>query len=339
MKTHLSLIYITLLVLGPVRQLAYAAPLDDLDAFKAISAKSMRANLRFLASDDMKGRDTPSPELDLAADWIASEFEKAGLQPGNKDSYFQVATFRDKPVRNVIGLLPGSDPTLKSTYLLVTCHYDHVGVRGTEGDTIFNGANDNGSGTVSVVELAHAFGAMKTRPKRSIVFMTFWGEEKGLQGSRYYGQNPVFPLASTVGMVNLEQLGRTDDDQGSQIARFAMTGYDFTDIPSTFARAGKVAGIQVDSRPQGDPYFMASDNAALAAVGIPAHTISVSYSFPDYHKASDHWDKIDYENMAKVVKAVGLGVLNLANSSKAPIWNASNPKTKRYIDAQKKLKG
>jgi hypothetical protein len=84
---------------------------------------------------------------------------------------------------------------------------------------------------------------------------------------------------------------------------------------------------------------MASDNAALAAVGIPAHTISVSYSFPDYHRASEHWDKIDYENMAKVVKAVGLGVLNLANSSKAPIWNASNPKTKRYIDAQKKLKG
>jgi acetylornithine deacetylase/succinyl-diaminopimelate desuccinylase-like protein len=175
------LIYITLLVLGPVRQLAYAAPLDDFDAFKGISAKSMRANLRFLASDDMKGRDTPSPELDLAADWIASEFEKAGLQPGNKDSYFQVATFRDKPVRNVIGLLPGSDPTLKSTYLLVTCHYDHVGVRGTEGDTIFNGANDNGSGTVSIVELAHAFGAMKTRPKRSIVFMTFWGEEKGFK--------------------------------------------------------------------------------------------------------------------------------------------------------------
>lgn len=299
----------------------------------------MRANLRFFSSDEMRGRDTPSSELDIAANWIASEFEKAGLAPMGKDGYFQVTTFRDKPVKNVAGLLKGSDPTLGQTYLLVSGHYDHVGVRGTEGDTIYNGANDNGSSIVAMVEMAKAFSNLKVKPKRSIVFIAFWGEEKGLQGARYYAQNPMVPLAKTVGMVNMEQLGRTDDADGPQLGRFAMTGFDFTDMSKTFVDEAKKVGVQVDQRPQGDAYFMASDNAALAAAGIPAHTISVAYSFPDYHRAGDHWDKIDYDNMAKVTRAICVGVIALANSAKTPQWNEGNSKTKRYVDAWKKLKG
>lgn len=340
LKTRRSYIYIILALTIGVRHMALAqTPQADIALFDGISARSLRANLRFFSSDEMKGRDTPSPELDIAANWIAAEFEKAGLDGVAKDNYFQVATFREKPVRNVIGVLKGSDPTLAGTYLLVTGHYDHVGMRGTEGDTIYNGANDNGSSIVAMVELAKSFGAMKVKPKRTIVFIAFWGEEKGLQGARYYAQNPAFPLAKTVGMVNMEQLGRTDDDEGAQVSRFAMTGFDFTDIPKTIAASAKLAGVEVDSRPQGDPYFMASDNAALARVGIPAHTISVAYSFPDYHKVGDHWDKIDYENMAKITKAIGLGVRALANSTKAPSWNEANPKTKNYIEAWKKLGG
>src|SRR4029434_6334443 len=102
--------------------------------------------------------------------------------------------FRSK-VRNVIGLLRGSDPKLADTYILVTAHYDHLGIRANvEGDNIFNGANDDGSGTVSVMEIASALASMKRRPKRSIVFMTFYGEERGLVGSRYYGAHPIFPV-------------------------------------------------------------------------------------------------------------------------------------------------
>ncbi len=340
MKTHRYLIYITLVLALGVRHMALAQPVQsDLAPFDGISARSMRANLRFLASDEMKGRDTPSPELDIAANWIAAEFEKAGLEGVAKDDYFQTATFREKPVRNVIGVLKGSDPALADTYLLVTGHYDHIGVRGTEGDTIYNGANDNGSSIVAMVELAKSFGAMKVKPKRTLVFIAFWGEEKGLQGARHYAQNPPFPLAKTVGMVNMEQLGRTDDTDGPQVSRFAMTGFDFTDMPKTIAEAAKKAGVQVDSRPQGDPYFMASDNAALARVGIPAHTISVAYNFPEYHRVGDHWDKIDYENMAKITKAIGLGIQALANAAQGPVWNEANPKTKAYVDAWKKLHG
>src|SRR5262249_18763676 len=117
-----------------------------------------------------------------------------------------------KPViklRNVVGLLRGSDPALKDSYLIVSAHYDHIGVRPTgEGDRINNGANDDGSGTVSVIELASALAGLKQRPRRSIVFITWFGEEKGLVGSRYYGRHPLFPLEKTVAMVNLEQVGR-----------------------------------------------------------------------------------------------------------------------------------
>ncbi|HSI73678.1 MAG TPA: M28 family peptidase, partial [Fimbriimonas sp.] len=168
----------------------------------SISAQSLQGHLSFIASDLLEGRGTPSRGLDLAAEYIAAQFRRAGLQPAVNGSYFQETTIKARrdsdemtPVRNVIGLLPGSDPALKNTYVLVTAHYDHLGMKATgEGDRIYNGANDDGSGTVSVIELAGALA--KYKPKRSIVFMTFYGEERGLVGSRYYGSHPVFPLKS-----------------------------------------------------------------------------------------------------------------------------------------------
>jgi Zn-dependent M28 family amino/carboxypeptidase len=110
-----------------------------------------------------------------------------------------------KPVklRNVVGLLRGTDPVLKDTYVLVTAHYDHLGTGAPrcnpiDGDAICNGANDDGSGTVSVIELASALATLKERPKRSILFMAVFGEESGLLGSRYYGRHPIFPIEKTV---------------------------------------------------------------------------------------------------------------------------------------------
>jgi hypothetical protein len=141
-------------------------------AMDKISANSLRGHLSFLASDLLEGRGTPSRGLDLAAQYIAAQFLRAGLEPAGDDGYFQTADWiaprrNNNPeaaqpsntppvkVRNVIGLLRGSDPVLKDTYVLVTAHYDHLGIReNLEGDKIFNGANDDGSGTVSVIELA-----------------------------------------------------------------------------------------------------------------------------------------------------------------------------------------
>jgi Peptidase family M28 len=243
----------------------------------------------------------------------------------------------EKPIklRNVIGLLRGSDPVLKDTYLMVTAHYDHIGVRqGMDGDNIFNGANDDGSGTVSVMELASALARLKQRPKRSIVFMTFFGEEKGLLGSRYYGRHPVFPVDKTIADINLEQVGRTDSSEGPQLANATLTGFDYSDIGTILQAAGKATGITVYKHEQNsDSFFSRSDNQALADQGVPAHTLCTAFVYPDYHGVGDHWEKIDYANMAKVDRMVGLGLIMIANNPEAPKWNEANPKAARYVKA------
>ena len=182
----------------------------------------------------------------------------------------------------MVGLLRGADPALKDTYLIVTGHYDHLGMRdnGTP-DRIYNGANDDASGTASVIEIANAMGALP-RPKRSILFMTVFGEEKGDLGSKYYGAHPIFPLAKTVVDLNLEQLGRTDDLEGPRVGAFNMTGFDYTNLPAIFARATALTDIKaVKHDKTSDSYFRRSDNAAFADVGVPSTTISVAYDYDD----------------------------------------------------------
>lgn len=305
----------------------------------SISADSLKGHLSFIASDALEGRGTPSKGLDVAAEYIAAQFRRAGIQPAVGESYFQMATVRSRegetvPVKNVIGIIPGTDPKLKDTYVLVTAHYDHLGVKAQgEGDVIFNGANDNGSGTVSVIELASVLKSYK--PKRTLVFMTFYGEERGLLGARHYAANPVFPLAKTVAMVNLEQVGRTDDGEGPRINAVSMTGQDFSEVGTIFESAGKTLGMGVQKHPRNsDAFFGASDNAALANAGVPAHTVCTAFTFPDYHQVGDHWEKIDFSNMAKVNRLIALGVMTIADSAKDPQWNESNPKTERYRKAR-----
>ena len=266
---------------------------------------------------------------------------KPGVSSADVTLKLPAAVERPVRLRNVIGLLRGSDPALKDTYVLVTAHYDHLGVRpGNEGDNILNGANDDGSGTASVIELAAALATLKERPKRSLVFMAFFGEEKGLLGSRYYARHPAFPIERTVADVNLEQVGRTDSDEGAQLSRVSMTGFDFSDMGLIFKAAGEVTGVNFyKHEPNSDAFFGRSDNQALADRGVPSHTLCVAYVYPDYHGAGDHWDKIDYANMAKVGRSVALGLLMMADNPQAPKWNEANPKAARYVKAWKELHG
>ena len=243
-------------------------------------------------------------------------------------------------LHNVVGVMRGSDPALRDTYVLVTAHYDHLGVRGTgEGDHIYNGANDDGSGTASVIEVANALAALPTRPKRSIVFMTFFGEELGLVGSRYYGAHPTFPLSKTVADLNLEQLGRTDVDGGSSVGLVNVTGFDFSTLTDAVVKAGSETGLQVAKNAElNERFFAQSDNQALADAGVPAHTLSVGYMFPDYHQAGDEWQKIDYANLALVDRTVALAVYEVADSADAPQWK-DLPQTQRYIKARQESTG
>ena len=238
-------------------------------------------------------------------------------------------------------MLRGSDAVLKDTCVLLSAHHDHVGTRPElAGDTIFNGANDDGSGTVTVIELAAALTTLKQRPKRSIVFMTFFGEEKGMLGSRYYGRHPLFPVEKTVANINLEQVGRTDSSEGPQIANASITGFDYSDVGAILESAGKLTGIKVYKHEQNsDAFFGRSDNQALADQGVPAHTLCTAFVYPDYHGAGDHWDKIDYGNMEKVDRMVALALVMIANNPEAPKWNEANPKTAKYVKAWNSHRG
>jgi hypothetical protein len=476
---------------------------DTTAALNRISADSMRGHLSFIASDRLEGRDTPSRGLDIAAEYIAAQFRRAGLEPVGDDGYFQTAPFvlteldpssfqltvrfngqevqaaanqvsfnyrptlnwnsestpivkvafgdtaalsaltvaqtegkviftevpdprvadraqtpavtdflsrlamlkpamiasinrssptgtgggpvvlaeqgatgapgliraitvhapavvtlfdalplgvttatvstrargieRPVPLRNVVGVLRGADPVLSNSYVFLTAHYDHVGTRGSgPGDNIFNGANDDGSGTVSVIEIASALATLKERPKRSLVFMTVFGEEKGLLGSSYYLRHPIFPIDKTVADINLEQVGRTDSTEGPQVNNASVTGFDFSEVGQILVAAGKLTAIDVYKHERNsDAYFSQSDNVALASQGVPAHSFSVAFDYPDYHRPGDHWEKIDYANMARVDRTVALALMMIANNPEAPKWNEANPKTAPYVRAWK----
>ena len=195
------------------------------------------------------------------------------MQPADHGGYFQ-GEHRNRGPRNVVGILPGADPVMRKEYVILSAHYDHVG-RG------FPGANDNASGTASLMEIA---GALTGRTKRSVLFVAFYGEEKGLWGSSYYVQHPLVPLKDTVAEINLEQLGRTDDDAGPKIATFGMTGTSLSNLPAMIGDAVKAAGVEIYHRPDEDSFFNRSDNFPFASKGVVDTTLVVVFDFPDYHK-------------------------------------------------------
>lgn len=295
---------------------------------------ALTEHVSFLASDALMGRATTTRGLDAAAEYIAARFRGAGVAPGVGASYFQTTTFGEQTVRNVIAVVKGRDPNRKDQFVLVSAHYDHLGTnsQNTE-DRIYNGANDDASGVAAIIEIARMVAAKPA--KRTVVFLATWGEERGLYGSKYYARNPVFPIKDTIANVNLEQLGRTDDSsQGDRKLTADITGARFSNASGILAGAFKDKGLTLNLQsPFNEPYFVASDNYSLALAGVPAHTVSVAYEFPDYHQPSDEWQKLDYPNMASITLGLEEGVRRLADIPVPPKW-AEIPETKRFRDAQ-----
>lgn len=321
---------ISSLILSALLLTQKEAPLSD----------RLRMDVEFLSSDKMAGRNTPSPELDQCAQYIADKLKGRGLKPGNGESYLQTTTWRktETKVSNVIAILPGTDPALKNEYVYITAHYDHLGTRKVEDgqDGIYNGANDNGSGTAGVLGVASLL--QNEKPKRTIVFMTFYGEEKGLVGSAFYVKNPLFPLKQTSAVINIEQIGRTDDSEAPRVNAISMTGFELSDLGSVINEAGSKWKIGTTGHPTNSfAYFGASDNLPFASAGVPAHTVCTAYEFADYHKVGDTADKLDYKNMANVVQVISRAVLEVANRKERIQWNADEKRAARFIEAAKKL--
>jgi Zn-dependent M28 family amino/carboxypeptidase len=159
-------------------------------------------------------------------------------------------------------------------------------------------------------------------------------------GSRYYVDHPLVPLERTVGVLNMEQIGRTDGDGGIHENSASFTGHDYSTLPQYFVTAGERLGIEVyKHEANSDRYFTASDNGAFARAGIPAHTACTLFSFEEYHQPGDNPERIDYENMARVTRMLALGLFGLSTAEGVPRWNREIERTAPFIEAWQNLTG
>lgn len=276
------------------KALAYLAPV--------FSADRMMEVIKFLASDDLKGRGLGTPELDKAADYIAEKFKEYGLQPGSDDgTYFQqwtqdVLDKKNVKLKNVIGIIPGTNTNL-SEAVVISAHYDHLGLgwpdakKGNKGK-IHNGADDNASGVAVLLELAKTLGKT-SKPGRTIIFVAFTAEEEGLVGSRYFVNNyKKFPPKKILADLNIDTVGRLFGRKlmvlNSNTARewkFIFMGTDFT------------TGISSELITQD---LDASDQMAFIEKGVPGIQLFYTGIDSDYHVPEDDADKIDADGLVKV---------------------------------------
>ena len=235
----------------------------------------IRGAMEFLASDAMQGRASGSHDELLAATYLASELRQIGIEPaGDNGGYIQNVSgefnfFREGKkqwnTRNVIGLLRGRDEKLKDEVILLTAHMDHIGIRAAvNGDDIYNGADDDASGCVAVLQLARAL-ARKETPKRTVLFVFFGSEETGGQGNQYFLEHPPVPLKDIVANLEFEMIGRPDS--AVKPGELWLTGFERTNLGPELSRHG--AHLVADPRPKQN-FFQRSDNYALAKKGIVA---------------------------------------------------------------------
>ncbi len=214
------------------------------------------------------------------------------------------------PARNVVGVLPGSDPVLKDEWIVVGAHHDHVGMYETTGDGIFNGADDNASGTSAVLELARRFAASPDRPRRTLVFATFSAEEKGLLGSRHLVNEGILPREKLVFMLNNDMLGRNEDKP------VEVHGDGHAHGLRAMVEAA-TAGLGLNLEYAGKTYFGASDHDPFYQKEVP-FLFFFTGTHEDYHRQGDHAEKLDYPRMARLVEAEERLLRALANAPATP---------------------
>ena len=220
----------------------------------------------------------------------------------------------EQKLANVVGILPGKSK--KDEYVIFSGHYDHIGTGKSEtGDTIFNGANDDAAGTTAVIMLAKYFKALGNN-ERTIVFAAFTAEEVGGFGSQHFSKQ--FDPAKVMAMFNIEMIG-TDSKWGKNSAY--ITGYEKTDMGTILQKNLEGTGFTFYPDPYTDQQlFYRSDNATLARLGVPAHTISTSKmdNEPNYHKVSDHVETLDMANMAMIIKSIALSSISIIAGKDTP---------------------
>lgn len=267
-----------------------------------------------LASDKMQGREIFTPGIDSASVFIEKEFRKIGLSH-YKDlkNYRQEFSVEGNGANNVIGILPGKSKP--NEFVVFSAHYDHLGMKKSGDDRIYNGANDDASGVTAVIALAKFFKELNQN-ERTIIFVAFTGEEVGGFGSKYFseGINPD----NVIAMFNIEMIG-TESKWGKNSAY--ITGFEKSSFGEILQKNLKGSNFSFNPDPYpSEQLFYRSDNARLAALGVPAHTISTSKmdSEPNYHQESDEVSTLDLDNMTEIIKSIAISSTSIINGSDTP---------------------
>jgi Zn-dependent M28 family amino/carboxypeptidase len=298
---------------------------------ESISADEFARLVGIIADDSMRGRATPSPELELTAAFIAESFRSVGLIAGGDAGSFiqrypvtspQGIVTATPP--NTIGILEGSDATLRHEYILVSAHMDHVGVTGggqncaaSGADSICNGANDNGSGTVGVMQLARAFAALPRRPARTVIFALFSGEERGLWGSAHFAKSPARPLSQAVAVLNIDMIGRNATDSLVVVGKSYSTLGEVTD---RITRAHPEVGMRLVDDPWNGTYFTRSDQYSFAKLGAPS-IFFFNGTHADVHTARDAVSLLNADAAARAVRMIFYVAHDVASARQRPSWD------------------
>jgi len=302
------------------------------DYIQTITQENLKKNLYVIASDEMQGRNTGEPGQKEAGKYMIEQYKNAGISfPKGAKSYYQPipATYFQKAFstklgdsENIWAFIEGSDKP--EEIVVISAHYDHVG---TTNGVVYNGADDDGSGTVSLIEIAQAFQKAKNEghgPKRSILFLHVTGEEHGLHGSRYYSENPLFPLVNTIADVNIDMIGRRDEFHKDNNYVYII-GSDFlsSDLYNIVEKVNKeLVHLNLDYKynDKNDPnrFYYRSDHYNFAKHNIPS-VFLFNGTHADYHMPTDDPEKIEYDALAKRAQLAFAIVWDLANRDKRPI--------------------
>ena len=276
---------------------------------KTLTTESLKTNLTAIASDEMQGRETGSEGQKKAGRYIINFYKKHGVGfPKGATDYYQhipAAYLNAKrndnlsDSENIWAYIEGSEKP--NEVVVLSAHYDHVGIKNGE---IYNGADDDGSGTVAIMEMAVAFQKAKKEghgPKRSILILHMTGEEHGLHGSRYYSENPLFPFANTVADVNIDMIGRRDEFHKETNNYVYLIGSDYlsTDLYTICENVNKKFNLltidyKYNDRKDPERYYYRSDHYNFAKKGIPS-VFLFSGNHADYHKPTDEVSKIEFD--------------------------------------------
>lgn len=293
-------------------------------AAATITAQDMLDRIGVMAHDSMRGRATPSPELDEVANWIAREFEAMGLEPGGEEGgylqRYEVPETEGETAPNVVGILRGRDPELRDEYLVFTAHMDHVGVRRPDesGDSIYNGADDDASGTAAIMEVAEAMTSLPRPPRRSLIFVAVSGEERGLWGSRHFVLEPPVPVTSMVANLNADMVGRNWSDT------IVAIGKEHSSLGETLERVNAarpdLGMTAIDDIWPDERFYYRSDHYNFARNGVPI-LFFFNGTHAEYHRPADEVELIDGEKTARIGQLLFYLGLEVAEAPKAPAWN------------------